>query len=323
MNSLPFIDAAAVARLLPMHECIVAMERAFRALGQGDAEQPLRQVLALPGGRGSLYCMPAWLGPADDGALAVKLITLFPGNAGTDRETHQGVIVLFDPHHGGVRAVIEAASVTAVRTAAVSALATRLLARADASVLAILGAGVQAHSHLEAMLAVRPIREVRVWSRTERHARAFAERARARHGVRIDVASSAEIAVRDALIICTVTGATEPVLHGNMVAPGAHINAVGASTSRTRELDSALVVRSHVYVDSRTSALAEAGDLLIPMVEGVITADHIRGDLADLVCGTVTGRTNDEEITIFESLGLAVEDAAAALHIHTRLAAGS
>ena len=323
MNSVPVLDAAAVARLLPMRECIGAMERAFRALAAGQTVQPLRLVVRLPDGSGALYCMPALLGHGEDGALAVKLITLFPGNARTDRETHQGVIVLFDASHGGVRALIDGASVTAIRTAAVSGLATRLLARPDASVLAMLGAGVQAGSHLEAMLAVRPIRQLRVWSRTARHAREFAEAAFERHGVDVATEASPESAVRDAHIVCTVTAAADPVVRGEWVAPGTHINAVGASTAGTRELDTALVLRSRVFVDSRTSALAEAGDLLIPIAEGALTDGHIRGELAELVSGRVAGRTNEEEITIFESLGLAIEDAAAALYIHEKLNAAS
>jgi ornithine cyclodeaminase len=314
-----FLDDAAVARLLPLRECIGVMERAFRALADGRAVQPLRQVLRLPDGSGALYCMPAFLGDDPQGALAVKLITLFPGNAARGRETHQGIIVLFDARDGSVLAMMDAASVTALRTAAVSALATRLLALPAASVLALLGSGVQASSHLAAMLEVRSIRQVRVWSRTPAHARAFAAAASRRHDIEVQAVDSPELAVRDAHVVCTVTGAAKPILYGRWVAPGTHINAVGASTAHTRELDTEAVSRARVFVDSRESALAEAGDLLIPMAEGAITAAHIHGDLGDLVTGRVSGRASDGEVTIFESLGLAVEDAAAARYIQEKL----
>jgi ornithine cyclodeaminase len=318
-RTIPVLSAADVARLLPMMDCIAVMEQAFHALAAGDAVQPLRQVVHLPDGTGSLYCMPAYLDAAGGAALAVKLITLFPGNAGTAFESHQGVIVLFGARQGEVLALIDAASVTAVRTAAVSALATRLLALPDAGDLAILGAGVQARSHLEAMLAVRPVRRVRVWSRTPAHARAFAAAAAAAHAITPEVMPTPEDAVRGATLICCATGSPDPVVQGAWLAPGAHINAVGSSTPGARELDTEAVARARVFVDSREAALAEAGDLLIPLAQGAFTPAHIAGELAELVAGRVPGRPDAQEITLFKSLGLAIEDVAAARHIHARL----
>jgi len=315
------IGAAEVVRLLPPAECIEAMREAFLALASGEVVMPLRQVVAVPGGAGALYSMPAFLSGTEGGTVAVKLITLFHGNAEIGLESHQGVIVVFGGAHGEPLALIEAASVTAVRTAAVSALATQLLARPDSRTLGILGSGVQARSHLDAMLAVLPIEHVRIWSRTAEHAHAFAAEARARHAVAVDVATTAEGAIRDADVLCTATAAGEPVVRGDWVRPGAHINAVGSSTPGARELDSATVARAAVYVDSREAALAEAGDLLIPIAEGAVTADAIRAELSALVAGRAAGRENAGQITVFKSLGLAVEDAAAARRITERAAA--
>ena len=207
---------------------------------------------------------------------------------------------------------MDAAEVTAIRTAAVSAVATRALARADAHDLAILGSGVQARTHLEAMLHVRPIKRVRVWSRTPEHAGAFAERESRRHAVEIEPAGSARGAVKGADIICTVTASRQPILKGDWIAPGAHINAVGSSVRSARELDATAVQRARLYVDRRESALAEAGDFLLAKEEGAVGDDHIQGELGEVLLGTVQGRRSAEEITLFKSLGLAVEDLAAA-----------
>jgi ornithine cyclodeaminase len=310
------LTASDVERLLPMADCIEAMAGAFRAIADGTAVQPLRQVTHVPNGAGSLYSMPAYLPSPDGGTLSVKLITLFHGNARVGLESHQGLIVLFSGEHGEPLALIEAASVTAIRTAAVSALATRYLSLPDSSVLAILGSGVQARSHLEAMRAVRPISHVRVWSRSPERARAFVRQTHDRFSVNIEAVSSAEAAVRGADIICTVSAAREPVLHSDWVSAGAHINAIGSSTPDAREIDSETVARAWVFVDSREAALTEAGDLLIPIEEGVIGPEHIKADLAELVAGRSPGREGGAEVTLFKSLGLAVEDAAAARRIY-------
>jgi ornithine cyclodeaminase len=262
--------------------------------------------------------MPSFLPSPKGGILAVKLITLFHGNAAVGLESHQGVIVVIGGDRGEPLALIEAASVTALRTAAVSALATRLLARPDSRSLAIVGTGVQAKSHLDAMLAVLPIERVRIWGRTTERARALAATARDRYPIAIEVAATAQAAVRDADVVCTVTAAREPVVHGDWVRPGTHINAVGSSTPGARELDSGVVARAAVFVDSREAALAEAGDLLIPIREGAITREHIRAELSALVAGTATARENRDQVTLFKSLGLAVEDAAAARRIYER-----
>jgi ornithine cyclodeaminase len=311
-----FFARSDIERLLPVAECIDVMADAFAALAGGGAAQPLRGVLHLPDGSGSLYTMPGWLG--DPPALAVKMVGVFHGNRERGLDTHQGVVALFDAQTGEPRAIMDAAAVTAIRTAAVSGLATRLLAREDAGDLALLGSGVQARTHLEAMAAVRPLRRVRVWSPTPERRDAFVSDAALRTSIPVEAVGSAEAAVRGADLICTVTAAQSPVLRNEWVQAGAHINAVGASTPTARELDGALVARAWLCVDRRESALAEAGDFLMARAEGVIGDDHIRADLGDLVTGRVPARGSPAQVTVFKSLGLAIEDVAAARYILER-----
>jgi ornithine cyclodeaminase len=308
------LDQEQVTSLLGMRECIGVMEDAFRALGSGGAVQPLRSVLLVPGGVGAFGVMPAYLAPP--GALGVKAITVFPGNEGTEYDSHQGVVLVFEPVNGTLTGILDASSITAIRTAAVSGLATRLLARPDAGHLAILGSGVQADTHLDAMLVARPIQQVSVWSRTPEHAGRFAARARARYaGLRVEPHPDVESAVGRADIICTVTSAREPVLRGAWLAPGAHVNAVGASQPGARELDSDAVTNASLYVDRRESALTESDDVLAPLREARFGPDHIRGELGDLLTGRAEGRQARGEITVFKSLGLAIEDLAAAHYV--------
>jgi len=266
--------------------------------------------------------MPAYLGSPP--AIGLKCITVFPGNHGTDLDSHQGAVLLFETKRGSLLAVMDASSITAIRTAAVSGVATRLLARADAGDLALLGTGVQALTHLEAMAHARRLRRVRAWSRSPDHVRAFAQRAARSLGLAVQAAASAREAVEGADLVCTVTSSREPVLKGEWLAPGAHVNAVGASLASARELDTPAVARARFFVDRRESALHEAGDFLIPRAEGAVDDGHIRGELGDLLLGRVPGRQAESEVTVFKSLGLAVEDVAAARLIYDNaLAAGA
>jgi ornithine cyclodeaminase len=308
------ISGAEVRALLPMAACMDAMTDVLRTLSAGNAVVPLRTVLPIPGSSGLLVTMPAYTGAPR--AFGVKVISVFLGNHGTPYDSHQGSVLLFEAEHGSLLAIIDATEVTAIRTAAVSGVATRLLARSDASHLAILGAGTQARTHLDAMRLVRSLRTVRVWSRRLETARRFAECESERHEIEIRAVESARSAVEGADIICTVTSSPTPVLEGAWIAPGTHINAAGASTAATRELDTAAVVRSRLFVDRRESTLAESGDFLIPRAEGALSDDHIRGELGELLLGAVSGRTSGEEVTVFKSLGLAVEDVAAAQRIY-------
>ncbi len=305
-----------VERLLPMGECIEVMAEALATLARGEALQPLRQAHWLPDRRGLLGVMPGALLDGEDGAvLGIKVITVFPGNHARGEESHLGSVLLFEAEMGKPLAILDAAGITEIRTAAVSALATRLLAREDAGDLALLGSGVQARSHLAALREVRPLRRVRVWSRHPESARRFAAEESARHGLPVEAVATARDAVEGADLVCTVTSAREPVLEGAWLAPGAHINAAGACTPMARELDTEAMLRARLFVDRREAALAEAGDLLIPLREGRLGEDHIAGELGDLLLGRIPGRRSPDEITLFESLGLAVEDVAAARHV--------
>jgi ornithine cyclodeaminase len=310
MTTTLIIPQSEVPSLLPMGECIDVMAEALRSLARGDAVLPLRSMVWMPDRSGLLGLMPSYLGaPA---AVGLKAITYLPGNHGTERDSHQGAVLLFDVATGSLLAVIDASSITAIRTAAVSGLATRLLASEDAGDLAILGAGVQAETHLEAMRVVRRLRRVRVFSLHEEATRAFARR----HGV--EAVESVEHAVRGADLICTTTSSPTPIVRGDWIAPGAHVNAVGACLPGTRELDTDAVRRSKLYVDRRESALNESGDILIPLHEGAFGETHIVGELGDVLLERAPGRTGAADVTLFKSLGIAVEDLAAAHHIHAR-----
>jgi ornithine cyclodeaminase len=309
------LSQSQVRRLLPMEACIDLMADTLATLARGEAVQPLRSMMRLPE-TGILGMMPAYLTP--DKALGIKLITVFHANHGTKYDSHQGAVLYFEGEHGSLKAILDATAVTAIRTAAVSGVATRLLARPDASDVAILGAGVQGLTHLEAMLAVRPVKRVRIWNRTFEKARELAARETRRRGIPIEAVQTAEAAIRGADIICTVTSSREPVLKGEWLKPGAHINAAGSSVAATRELDTPAMVRSRLFVDRRESTLNEAGDFLIPKKEGAIGDDHIRGEIGDLVLGRTAGRGSPEEITLFKSLGIGVEDVASAKYVYEK-----
>ncbi|HLL98061.1 MAG TPA: NAD(P)-binding domain-containing protein [Rubrobacteraceae bacterium] len=284
------LDEAAVDRLLRMEEVIPAMERALADFSSGKAVQPVRTMLPVAEHKGFLGLMPAYTGTA----LGTKLVAFYPHN--TDVPTHHATILLFKPETGEPLVTMDGRLITEVRTAAVSAVATEFLARPDASVLAIIGSGVQARSHLEALRLVRDFREVRVWS--PRRAAAFAEE----HGVR--AAAAAEEAVRGADVVVTATTSPTPVLSGEWLSPGVHINALGAPRPDWRELDDEVLRRSRVYVDSREAAQKESGD--------VIAAGEISAEIGEVTAGTKPGRRSAEEVTLFKSLGLAVEDVATA-----------
>jgi alanine dehydrogenase len=303
-----------VGQLLTMPACIDLMERALASLSRGEVILPLRPVIRIPDSPNAFAVMPTY--SAALGASAAKLITVYPGNHGTELDSHQGVVALFDGGDGRLLAIIDAASITAIRTAAVSAVATKLLARQDVKTLVVLGSGTQARTHVEAMFAVRPFERVIVWSRSTEHARALVADASARHAAAFSVATDAGAAVMAADVVCTVTASREPVLLGDWLRPGTHVNAVGASLPAARELDSEAVRRATVFVDRRESAANEAGDLIIPMQEGVIAADHVAAEIGELVIGTKPGRRDAREITLFKSLGLAVEDLACAHYLH-------
>jgi ornithine cyclodeaminase len=307
-------DQKLVTEVFPMEEAIPTMRRALAMLAGGDVVMPLRTMLPLPQGDAVMGLMPSYMGGL--GAVGVKVVAAFPANFGTEYDTHQGVVLFFDTEHGLLRAIVDATSITAIRTAAVSGLATDLLARPDAGDLAIIGAGTQAHTHLQAMRAVRPVRRVRVYSVPAESAAEFAEREARLTGLPIEAVATTEEAVAGADLICTTTTASEPVVRGAWVSPGAHVNAVGAYTPTTRELDSDLVVGARLYADRRESLLSEAGEFLIPKGEGRIGDEHIVGEIGDVLTGAAPARTSPDEITLFKSLGIAIEDLASAQRIY-------
>jgi len=317
-DRLVVLDRHDVARLLLMDECVDVMAGALATVARGNAILPLRPMIRLPDSPNIFALMPAYLG--EPKSVGVKVLTVFPVNHGTSIDAHQGAVLLFEADHGRLLAILDATTVTAIRTAAVSALATRLLARDDADELAILGAGTQGRMHLEAMTVVRPVRHVRVWSRTTEHARALAQLAREKFDLSAEVCSTPAHAVERASIICTTTAAATPVLEGAWLRPGVHVNAVGACIPTTRELDTEAVRRARLYVDRRESALAEPGDILVPLREGAIGTDHIVAEIGELLIegGEGLRRRNNDEVTLFKSLGLAVEDLAAAHHVYRK-----
>ncbi len=307
------LSAADVHRLLDMPGCIEAIAQTQIALSRGEIRIPLRTAVPLEADR-QLLVMPGAAGPA----LGAKLLTVFPDNT-PPSPAIQGAVVLFDAVTGAVNALIDAAAITAIRTAAASAVATRALANPDAATLALLGYGVQAESHLAAISAVRELKEVRVWGPDPSRAAAFAHRLADATPARLVAAATARDAVHDAQIVCTVTGAREPVLEGRWLAPGAHVNLVGAHTADTREADAETLRIARVFTEISSFALAEAGDLLLAIKEGVLTESDIAGEIGAVLDGTLEGRTGMEEITLYKSLGNVAQDLAAAGYVLNRL----
>jgi alanine dehydrogenase len=295
------LEESTVGRLLSMEEVIPAMERALADFSSGTVVQPVRTMIPVAEHQGFLGLMPAYTGSA----LGAKLVAFYPRN--TSVPTHHATILLFEPETGEPLVTMDGRLITEVRTAAVSAVATNHLARAAASVLTIIGSWVQARSHLEALRLVREFREVRVWS--PRRAAAFAEE----HGV--DAAASAEEAVRGADVVVTATTSPTPVLSGEWLSPGAHINAVGAPRPDWRELDDEVLRRAKVYVDSREAAMKERGD--------VIAAREVLAEIGEVISGAEQGRRSAEEVTLFKSLGLAVEDVATAELVYRNALGGA
>jgi ornithine cyclodeaminase len=290
-----------VYRLLPVADCIEPMRQVLAALARVELYNPLRFVVRPPEAGTLMGLMPAHQSvPAP--VYSLKAVCIVPGNAARGLDSHQGFVALFDGETGRTRALVNAGAITAVRTAAVSAVATELLARPESTTLGILGSGTQGRSHLAAMRAVLPFERIRVWSRTPGNAAKLGE---------VEEVSSPEEAVRGADVVVTATSSPEPVVRREWLAEGAHVNAVGSSIPTARELDTATMADAALYVDRRESTLNEAGDYLFPAREGAIGPDHIRGEIGELLIGAVEGRTGSE-LTVFKSLGLGAEDLAAA-----------
>ena len=303
--------------LLPMAECIEVMTAALGALARGEVTLPLRTIMKPLEVRGVLALMPSFRA-GEDPLFGLKAICVFPGNVAVGLDAHQGGVLLFDGSTGQLLAMVNASAITAIRTAAVSGVATRTLARADASTLAIIGAGVQARPHLEAIAAVRQLRSARVSAQRRESAQVFAREMQPRFPFPIEPVECNEAAVRGADIVVTATTAREPVIQRDWISPGTHINAIGTFSPAAREIDGATMASSSLYVDRRESALNEAGDYLIPAREGLIDPAHIKAELGEVLTGAEPGRTSDNEITLFKSLGLGIEDLAAAEYAYRK-----
>lgn len=309
------LSYADVEAALAIDECERAMASVLAARARGEAFNPLRSVTVPPGAPGFMGLMPAYAGPDPtrpdaDGAFALKAICLLPSNPSRGLDTHQGTVTLFDGETGVPTAILNASAVTEIRTAAVTAAATRALAREDARVLAVLGAGVQARSHLRALAGVRPWDEVRLFAPTAEHARAVATAGPEPTPI---VTASAREAVEGADVVVTATSSKQPVLEHAWLAAGAHLNAVGASSTTAMEITTDTVAAAALFCDSRESVGAEAGEYLLAVQQGVIPGEqHIRAELGEVLAGTHAGRTGAGQLTLFRSLGIGVEDLAAA-----------
>jgi len=299
------LSEADIRAVLRMPDVIAAMETALAAFSSGQVVQPVRPVVEM---RDAAFfaAMPGFL--RDPAVLGAKLVSVIAANQARGLATHQACILLLDPETGMLTAVMDGRLITEMRTAAVSAVSAKYMARADAGVLAILGSGVQARSHLAALTAWRSFAEVRAWSPTAGHLHKFA----AASPVPVHACASAAEAVRGADIIVLATAAETPAIAGAWVSPGAHVISVGACRPNQREIDPDLVARARVVVDSRASAFQESGDIVLGLCEGRFAEDHVVAELGEVVSGKASGRTSETEVTVFKSLGLAVEDLAAA-----------
>jgi ornithine cyclodeaminase/alanine dehydrogenase-like protein (mu-crystallin family) len=311
------LSARDVHRLLRYDECADAMREVLAALARGQAYQPLRTVLQPEGASGLMALMPSFL-PGDAAFYGLKAICITADNPAIGLDAHLGIVLLSSAQTGEPVAILNASAVTEIRTAAVSAVATELLARPDADVLAIIGTGVQARAHLLALSAARPVSQIRVAGRRPASASAFAESVREQSAAPVVACASAREAVDGAGIIVTATTSARPVLERGWLAAGTHINAVGACFPAARELDTATVAAAALFADSRESARSESGDYRLALADGAIGPDHVRAELGEILAGRAPGRSGEQEITVFESLGLAVEDLAAAALAYRR-----
>src|SRR5215217_1509805 len=311
------LDNRQIRELLPMTECIELMAGALAALARGEVYQPLRTIIRPPDAKGLLGLMSAYRA-GEQGAFGLKAICVFPENPAKGKDAHQGAVMLFSRETGELLALMNASAITAIRTAAVSAVATRLLAREDAQTLAIIGAGVQARTHLAALASVRSIKLVRVACRNVEHAGQLAQEMQSNFSFPIQPVQTNEEAVRGADLIVTATSSLEPVINKDWISPGAHVNAIGTHSPNSREVDSATMAAARIFVDRRESALNESGDYLLAAKEGVVTPESIVAEMGELLIDTKTGRTSETEVTLFKSLGLAIEDVACADYLYGR-----
>ena len=317
MTKVLILTQDEVSQLMPVRDCMPIMAEALAGLARGEFFLPLRMIIMPPGADGDMGIMPSYRS-GERAAYGVKTVCVFADNPAKGLDPHQGSVTLFSAETGQLRALMNASAITAIRTAAVSGVATQLLAREDAGDLAIIGSGVQARAHIEAMACARSIRRARVASARFENAQKFADEFREHYSFPIEAVDNIEAAVRDADLIVTATTAAAPILKREWISAGAHLNVVGSSIPRTREIDSETVAAASFFVDRRESTINEGGDYLAALREGAITPDHIRAEIGELLIGAKPGRTSRDEITLFKSLGLAVEDLASADYLYLK-----
>jgi ornithine cyclodeaminase len=318
-NSEPilFLNSSEIKTLLPMSECIELMATALADLSRGEFHLPLRMIVRPPDARGLMAMMPAYRGGSRS-SYGLKALCFFHDNPFINKDAHQGCVLLSSGETGELLAIMNATTITALRTAAVSAVATRALARDDAATLAIIGAGVQARQHLLALSQVRPIKHARVFSPTPSHPKQLAEEMQMLLPFPIEPVTSAQQALDNADLIVTATSSRQPVLSRTWISNGAHINAIGTYSPQSREIDSETMAAARIFTDRRESALNEAGDYLLAVEEGAISPDSIIAEVGEVLLGNKQGRTSDNEITLFKSLGLAIEDLACAEYLYLK-----
>lgn len=316
-TTLRVLDSDTVRALLPYDECIEVIRRAMITTSEGRALLPLRHGMPLPNDNGALGMMPGYLGEPE--CFGIKLVSLFPGNRARGLSSHLGAYLLYDATSGAPLALMNASELTAIRTAAASAVATLALMHPDSRRLAILGTGEQARAHAAALLTAHPFEEVRIWGRGRTSAATLAQDLQSSHRMARPTSfvacSTAREAVVSADVVCTVTSSNEPIVQGAWLKPGTHVNLVGASFPDRREIDEAGVLRSRYFVDYRASALAQAGELLDAISAGKVTATHIVAEIGKVLAGEAPGRLSPADITIYKSLGIAAQDLAAAWHV--------
>lgn len=310
-QELLVLDAAFVEEHLDMQVCVDLMTETLKNVETGEDVQYLRNAIKMPN-ENILGLMPGY---SSSGYFGTKVLSVYLQNSQEGYPSHQGQILIFEKEHGQLQGIVDATSVTKLRTGAVSAAASKVLANPDSSKLALLGAGEQGESHLQALLTQFALTEVTVWDRDFERAQRFADRESAKQQVAITACQTSQKAVQDADIICTLTPAKAPIIEAAWLKPGVHINAVGACTADTRELATDIVQHARFFGDNEESVMHEAGDFLIPLHEGAITKEHYLGTVGQVIQGAVSGRLAKDDMTVFEALGMAVEDLAVANYL--------
>lgn len=313
------INKKQVREALSMSQAIILMEKAMREASEGKTLLPLRWGLEMPDG-GVMGMMPGYMN--DPECFGIKLVNIMPENIGTEYSSHLGCMLLFEARHGLPLAIIDAGEITAYRTAAASALATKYLARDEAKVLTIIGAGEQGRSHLQALRHVRDFTEYRVWSHDLKEAEEYQAEMSSLYDVNVNVCKDIGSAVAGSDVICTVTSAPSPILFGEMLEPGMHLNVVGSSIRQKQEIDTAAVKRVNYFVDYRMSAMNQAGEFLKAVEEGAIHMDHLKGEIGSVISGRIPGRCSSEDITLYRSLGVATQDLVVAKYLYDQAKSG-